>query len=414
MSRNDRQLLQRLGSARDFLSQQVEHKPLYENLICTLDRLANRLQNDSKPLIKIVSPSSSLAENLRAKHEANAELRSLYEFESISPIGQIFPILEDCDLMCLVYEPRREIREHHYNLIRLAKKQDIDLLILVQSQPDIDEADYSRWQRDLDAIAERMLPIACNYFIDFSDTAELELCQRSLIDLATAIASNRQARIASEIIREVKRFFTLETASLWQTVKQINSQYFQDRPLYIFQQQLRQDTQTLNQFRQQLIRDIKQAVNHEKTDLLNPFAVEGLIFSFQQLINSAEVKIVAERDNTYLYLVLAQFPQQPLLHDYILELCQQRVDRILAQQWSNINSVYGGGLELLVERSNRELSKIESLLDYEPKLTPLSQLEQPSLKIDRVIDPYCLKINSRIPLTIALLRVAGFACLSQP
>ena len=386
-------LIERLKQARDFLARNVERQSSYSDLVTTLDSISDRLKSP-KLIVKIVSPSSSLAKSLQTQHEADLHLRSLFEFETVSPISQLQQILENCDLICLLYDKKHVVREHHYKLIELAQKRGIDLLILVQiNKADPHEA-YSNWQRDLNARADSLLPLPFKPFIDLDRPEELDLYQRSLIDLATVLENNRWLRIERNLVWEIKSFFNQKITGSWQAIKQINDKYCEGQPLYLYQQQFRQNTQTSNQFRQQLIRDIKQAINHQKTDLLNPFTVDGLIFNFQQLINSAETKIVTE-DQTYLYLVLTEFPEQPYLHDYVLELCQQRVDRIIADQWSKICCEYGSGLEQLVRQSERQLNKIQPLLS-EPK-TIVSDLKQPSFNLERAVDSFCFKIGTRIP-----------------
>ena len=392
---HDRQIrfFKRLKRVRDLLKQNVNHQPNYRDLIATLESIGDRL-NASKLTLKIVSPSASVATSLQTQHEANEELRSLYDFETVSPISQLKEILQNCDLICLVYQKKHEIRQHHYKLIELAQKRGVDLLILVQQKGD---RKYSDWQQNLDALSDCLLPLPCDPIIDLTHPEELAFFQRSLIDLATVLQQNRLLRIEGDLVREIKHFFSHQTASCWRAIKQTNERYCRGEPLYLYQQQFKQNKQVLNQFRQQLIREIKQALNHEKTDLLNPFVVDGLIFDLQQLINSTEAKIVIETEQTYLYLVLTEFPQQPFIHDYVLELCQQRINEIIADRWLKINCEYAnGGLKQLVEKSNYELNEIQPLLNAEPK-TIVSTSEHPSLDLEQIIDSECLKIGSRIP-----------------
>ena len=403
MNHDRQRLVSRLKRVKDFLEQNVKHQPTYPDLIATLESIGDRL--NSKLTIKIVSPSATLAANIQAQHESNEELRSLYKFETVSPIRQLQQILENCDLICLIYQKRHEIRQHHYKLIELAQKRGVDLLILVQREGDL--AEYSDWQKNLNALADCLLALPFDPIIDFDSPEDLAVFQRSLIDLATVVNQNRLQRIEGDLVREIKRFFHHQTTSCWQAIKQTNARYCAEKPLYLYQQQFNQNKQALNQFRQQLIRDIKQDLNHEKTDLLNPFIVGGLIFDLQQLINSTEAKIAIETEQTYLYLALTEFPQQPFIHDYVLELCQQRINEIISDRWSKINSEYAsGGLQQLLEKSNRELNEIQPLLG-EPKVI-VSTARQPSLDIEQIVDRDCLKIASRIPFDYSFTQSSWF------
>jgi len=405
------QLIDRLKQARDFLDRNVEQQPVYRDLIAVLESIGDRLDS-SAIVVKIVSPSSALAESLRVKHEANECLRSLYEFEAVSPISQIQQILRDCDLICLVYDQKHRIREHHYKLIELARKQGIDLQVMVhRSLSNTDENDCD-WQQDLDALVNSLLPLPFDYFIDLDRPEELNLYQRSLIDLVTVLSNNLSLRIEHNIVREVKSFFNQEITSSWQAIKQINTQYFAGEPLHLYEQKFRQNNQALSQFRQQLIRDIKQDINHEKTDLLNPFTVDSLIFELQQLINSSQARIVTETEQTYLYLALTDFPEQPLLHDYVLKLCQQRVNKIIIDQHQKISCEYGnGGLKGLVERSNRQLNQVEPLLNSEFKTIEQPISNKLTLNLEEIIDIYCLNVGSRIAFDYNFAQSSWFRLL---
>ena len=409
-SKSRLQLIAQLRKAQDFLLRKLETHSAYGDLYETLKTISDRLEAESKPLIKFVSPNAALATSLQTQHQEHEQLQSFYRFASVSPIGQIREILAECDFLCLVYDRQRQLREHHYKLIELARNKNIPLAIAVQprsaeSDPAVDKA----WQQDLDALKGDLILLGKSHFIDYDCPEALAQYQQSLVALADEIERQRHNRIVREVRAAVKTFFESETGRLWQEIRESNSVYLGGQPLHVYQQQFRQDNQAFNQFHQKLIREIKQTLNHLKTDWLNPFAIDGLIFKFQQAIDLAEIKIIPNAEDSYLYLVLPQFPQQPLLHDYILELCQQRANAVLAEQWTKIDSVYeAGGLKLLRERRDRELGKMELLLDAEFLSTLSDPLEQPSLDVTQVIDPYCLEVNSRLAFDYSLTQSSWF------
>lgn len=409
------QLINQIKQAKSFLTQKVETDAVYQELIDTLDSHLNRLTSPRKPLVKIVSPSLVLAESLKVKNEANQKLRSLYEFQVISPISHIHEILQHCDLICLLYDATHQIRQHHHKLIELAQQQDISLVLLVHQakspstvKQDLD-ADWLTPQQDL---LTDWVQLPLKNFLTLDNQQQLDRYQRSLINLSSSTKASLCSRIELEINQRIKLFFNREITDTWQEIKQIREEYLAGEHLFFYQQQLRQTIAQHNQFRQQIIREIKQGINHTKADLLNPFFADNLVFSVRQIIDTALPKTVTEKEETYLYLILDHPSEQPYIHNYVLDFYQQKAAEILTQQWIEINRVYGsGGLEALSERMAQDLESISTLLDAESDFIPPEIIPKPSINLETFIDPYCLKLSSRIIFDYNYLQSSWFRLL---
>ena len=189
-------------------------------------------------------------------------------------------------------------------------------------------------------------------------------------------------------------FFWSKIKIIRQEIQDIDRLDLPNQPPYYYRQ-LKQIGDRLKREKQQTVKIIKQKINCLKADLLNPFRVD-LIFIVQQAVYYSQVKEVREAKDTYLYLTVDRSSDR-YLHDYIFELCQQKIDEIIAFQWSQINYVYGdGGVQNLLHKVDYELTTISPLFNLQDDTTALVTVKHPSLDLATIIDLDCLKFNSRI------------------
>ena len=357
---------------------------------CELIESLNFLRDDlntAKPVVKIVSPSLSLADNFRQKNLADSQLRSLYEFQTIAPINNIQQIVRHCDLICLIYYFKNTAKKHHQKLIELARQNNIGSIVLVRKPDRNIQASLSSWLKAQDCLLDEVqLPL--DNFIDLNQPSDINTCQQ-LFRRSRKLLENRFiARHQQELKTLIKVFFDGQIASIEPHHSLL------DKPPHHYRPQLEQISNCVKQEKQQLVTRIKQDINNIKLDLLNPFITESLMFSVRQTIDLATIKVVPEAEVTYLYLTLNNSVQPRYIHDYVIELCQQKLEEIIAFQWSQIEYVYGGGLNSSIAKVNDELKTITNLVDLENNFLVLSQA--PSLNLTELIDIDCLKENSRI------------------
>ena len=377
-------LVDRIEQIKDYLVREAKFE--YQELIEDLNSLREELHT-AKPVVKIVSPSPPLANNFQTKI-LTSQLRSRFEFQVCAPITDIQQIVRHCDLICLIYYFKNTVNKQQQKLVELARQNNLDSILLVR-QPDrnIQDANLSSWLKAQDYwLDEVQLPL--DDLIDLNQPSDLEIYQqllwRSLETLKTRFVARHQQKLKSAI--EV--FFNRQIAS-------IESFYLlPDKPPNHYRQQLEQISNGIRQEKQQLLTTIRQNINYLRLDLLNPFMTESLMFSIRQIIDLATIKVVPEAGVIYLYLTVNHSVQTRYIHDYVIELCQQRIEEIIAFQWSQIEYVYGGGINSLIAKVNDELKTITNLLDSENDFLVLSQ--PPNLNLTELIDLDCLKENSRI------------------
>ena len=242
------------------------------------------------------------------------------------------------------------------------------------------------------------MQLPLNNFIDFNNYQQIGIYQQLLVHLSESAMDKLIARSKQTTKATIEHFINHKIKDVRQEVKYLKSKYLQNLQPSCYKQQFRQNINQLNKLKQQIIKAIQLDINHSKADLLNPFLVNSLISSVQQIIYSSQTKIVKEAEDTYIYLTLANSFKAEYIHNYIIELCQQKVNELMIWQWSQINYVYAeGGLQTLITKMNAQLNVISSLLTSEIDLPVLTVSEKhPNLNLEQIIDSNCLKLNSRI------------------
>ena len=375
----------------EYLTQKAETESDYLELIKSLNSV-REFQQASKPVVKFLSPSATLAENI-AKKLYDLELRSLFEFQVVSPINDVRSIVQSSDLICFIYYFKHRVQQHHLRAIELARQDNLDVILLVR-QPDTKSEDTSvvNWLAAQFPF-NRHLQLPSDNFIDLNNPSHPSICQQHLVRLSASANRRFNARVNLKCQSIVRDFFDLKLLGIQQKTEHLNGSYIQQKPK-LRQQQIR-EIERFKREKQQVITAIKQDINCFKSELINPFQADSLAFTVQQLIYFARVKIVRE-DRTYLYLTVDRSANAEYIHDYILNLCQQKLDEIIAFQWQKIECIcVQYNLPTIVDRLNRELNCISPQLSLETVATA-SFSQKPSFDLKQIINYDCLKLNSRI------------------
>ena len=376
----------------DYLAVQTEAESSYPKLIESLKSVVENGQVE-RPIIKIISPSTSLARSLAIKCQQNLQLRSLFKFQIVSPIDKVKQIVRDCGLICLIYYFKHSILKHHRRLIELAQQENISLILLVrQPQEKLEDTSVLNWLADKDYAGDRQVRLALDSFIDLNDAGHLDLVCQQLVQLSASANKRLAISIKLKTKATIKDFFQQEIADVRREIARLK-QLYPEKP-HEYRQQLRQIGERLNREKQQILAAIRQDLNCSKSDMLNAFKLDSLPFMVQQLIYFSHIKLVREGNKNYLYLLSDRSSNAEYLHDYVIDLCQRKVDNLIATQWQKIDRVYAESeLNPILEQINNEL-RIYSVLATE---SPKHYFDrQPNLNLKRVIDYECLRLNSRI------------------
>ena len=391
-----------LERAINYLRQQTE-ADTYSKLIESLE-LVVKNQID-EPVVKILSPSASLAQSLVTKIQHDSQLRSRFKFQVVAPINKVGQIVRDCDLICLIYYFEHSILPHHRRLIELAQKDKIETILLVNRPQKPTDDRIANWLAAKGCSGDRQLTLALDYFIDLNNDRDLDFLRQQLGQLSESANQRLRSRIDTKAETMVRQFFQQKIAEIRQEITQLKQLYPQQP--YYYRQKLGQADRKLNREQQQRTTAIKQNLHHLKSDLLNPFQPDSLSFMVQQLIHFSQPKLVREQGKNYLYLVRDRSGNSEYLHGYVFELCQQKVDVLITVQWSKINC-----LSVKKELStivNQEEFNIYPFWDTEfpPRLSL-----QPSLDIEQIIDRECLKSHSKMVFDYHFSQTSWFRLLS--
>ena len=393
------QIINNIERITKYLGQRVNKEPAYNELIESLNVAVSNLEAASKPVVKIVSPSATLANNLQTKNQANRELRSLYEFQVVSPINNLREIVQNCDLICLIYFYKQNIIKQHQQLIRLAQQEKITLVLVVK-QPDakLQDSSLSNWLQRQNFTVVDQLQLPLNNLLDFNNEQHLQIYQEFLIQLSASTQESFLTRSKQKVAATIKSFIHQRITSIKQEIEYLQSIYLQELPPSSFEKKLRSTINQLNKEKQQIIKNIKLNINYSKSSLLNPFRADSLVTQVTQMIDDSKIKIVKETGKYYLYLILNKSLTAEYIHDQIIEICQQKTDDIINWQWLQINNVSEeGSLETLAAITHDKLNIINPLLTSSDKLSRLAFAGKcPSLDLEQIINYDYLKYNSRI------------------
>ena len=393
------ELVEKLEKSKNYLSKRSKSGIDYSELIEQINSKIDFINQNSKLVIKIVSTSKDLALKLQAKSEANYSLRSLYNFETIFPFKNLPKIVSNCDAIVFVLRSDGVINNHQYRLINLAIKKKVHLIVLLQQGENslsITSNNYLKSQNYADI--EKYLLLKDTFF-DLNNTLHLQFYRDFLIDLTTRLKNRFVRHNFQETIDLVNLFFNNKRSKNWQKIKQIKTTHLEQREAENYRQQILAKTfKQIEKQQQQKVLSIKQALNQSRSCYTNPFMPDSWMFELQEIIERSQVKLVKEKTETYLYLVIENGKSTEYLHSYILNFFQEKATEVLKSQWSKINYIYAeGGLESFVIEANQKIALISLLNDSDTEKNKIVfDFEPfPRLDINNIVDLQCFKIHSR-------------------
>ena len=409
------ELINKLEKSKSYLTEKSEPPLNYSNLIDKVDLKIKFLQEHSKPVIKLVSTAKNSVLNLKVKSEDNLKLRSLYHFEAVSPFKNLSEIVNNSQVIFIIFRSDRTITKHQHKLIDLARKKQVDLFILIErfktSNSPASLRQYIELQNYTDI--KKILWLE-NEFFDCNNPQQIETYQQFLIERAERSRKTFILHHYSETIDLIENYFTRQKNSNWRKIKQIKAERLKGREVNNYQQQI--ITKTFNkiaQQQQQQILSIKQKINQSRSYYTNPFIFDSWTFELQEIIERSQVKLVKEKTETYLYLVVEKGDRSEYIHSYILNLLQEKVTQTLKLQWSEINYTYAEGLNALVTEIEQKIASIDLLDLSETKNSKITFNSEffPELDLSKIVDLSCFRANSRLIFDYSYTQSSWFKLL---
>ena len=394
------ELVEKLERTKSYLCKKSEPGINYSELIEQINSKIIFLEKNSRLVVKLVSTSKNIVLKLKAKSEADYNLRSLYNFEAVSPFRNFSEIVSNCDAIFLIFQSDKIITKHQYKLIKLAKKKKVSLFISIEQSINSSSTTLSHYIKSQDYTDIEEYLFLKDSFFELDNIIHIELFQQFLTNAATKLKEKFVRNNVREIINSVNLFFSHKKTKNWQKIEQIKQTYLEKREVNNYQQQVL--TKTFNKLerqQQQKVLSIKQAINQSRSYYTNPFICDSWMFELQELIERSQIKLVKDKTETYLYLVVENDKCYEYLHSYVLNLFQERVTKALKSQWSKINYIYTeGGLEAWVVEANHKIASITLLNNFEiEKNKIIFNLEPlPEININNIVDFQSFRANSKI------------------
>lgn len=395
------EVINKLEKIKDYLLKKSVSETSYIELIDKLQSRIEHLQENSKLNIKIVGISPDLITELKAKSEVNQELRSHYNFITISPIENITEIFRDCSAIFFVFKSDKSITKHQLKIIDLARKRNIPLSILIEQDNCQDfSINFQEYIKSQDYLDLDKFIFPKDSFFEIDNTKHIESYKNLLIDHANILQRKYIAKQIREVNLEINFFYEQEDDLICSEVKKVKQDNLQGKEVHLYRQHtLTKIFNKINQQQQNKVLYIKQAINHNKSSCLNSFLPDSWFFELQEIIERSQVKLVKEKSKTYLYLTVENNGQQEFIHNYILDLYQHKITDYLNLQWSNINYLYeAGGFNSFIDDVNHNIADINILKDVEQELINVDFNPEPipTLNLNKIINRHCLKNNSKL------------------
>ncbi|MBW4421096.1 MAG: FHA domain-containing protein [Myxacorys californica WJT36-NPBG1] len=190
-------------------------------------------------------------------------------------------------------------------------------------------------------------------------------------------SSTKLQRILSQTIlitTEVSQVFSNKKEKLEQEIEKVKAQQLQGHRKSIEDVSLL--SKAINEQKIGLLRAIESSVSHAKQDLLDDFLADSILQKIQELVDSLEAQIFKQEGKKYLELRAKGVESN--VNDFIVQFCESELLKWVDEEWRKILKEYGnGGLESLVESSNRLLKKVcaNSNKDFTVKIKRRLELE---------------------------------------
>lgn len=392
-------LISSLEQSKQYLSTRVENVSSYQDLVNFFDSRLEFLHRHERLKVKILSPDQTLAVDLKTRSENDHKLRSLYSFQVVATLKNIPQILNNCAVICLIYNSTEAIPKRHLRLIETAINKNFSLLILVVSYQEASKPSLETWlSLQVSGVREQSL-LSLAHVINLDNLQQIKFYRDFLMDKSNFFREQVLTQQVQEIKSQIKNFFGDQKQLLWREIAQIKENYFTGKEVHHYRQnKLKNIFNQIDRLQQQEFNDLKQNIHQCRQRYLNPFLADSWMFELDNLVESSEVKVVRENKEQYLYLVVEYQRKPEYLYRFIFEYYQTKITKELELQWSKIVNVDGQGkLEQIIAKLNHKLSEITILEDSINQAIALNlNLELlPKLDLHTMLDLYCLKLSSR-------------------
>ena len=341
-----KRLVNKVEQINDYLVDRIEREPNYHDFIQELKLIITNFQQ-TKLNIKFVSKFVTLAEQLKQISQQQFTDRSLYKFQTVSDLSNIDNILENCDVLCLVCDSQTNICQLDKKLIRRASKRNICQTILTVER--VKDERHKAFQNNCPGIRNWLA--RQNYHnikmfflsLDLEQNCDLSEQINNYYYFLEKLLFNREAKLEASInqiiTQKVTQLLTQHKRTVWHQIQQtkidlrnLQQEYSQHKSSLLLQD---------NQNKQQnSFKKLKQKIDREKINIVNPFIPDSLIYKVSKLVDRSEVSLLKESQQQYLHLIIKEKDFSQRLITVVIDLCQEELANWVAEKWQEIEQVY--------------------------------------------------------------------------
>jgi|GEM_PF-5244893 len=308
-------------------------------------------------------------------------------------------LLKECDIFVLVYQPNEPINSEEIELLKAGIKTNISKIIIVVASEE--EPHGEKEKTNITALqnwvqsnnrSKVISLIFCS--LQSGETTLLKYLQL-LEQMFGEITPNNLKDIMKEITAKIDKVFNHREEYLQAQIKQASSASLQGLSEAEFKQQVNNVFKEISQDKEQTVRLLKQEVTQSRSELLNPFKTNSLIYKLEKFIEKLKTSKGKDGENVYVRLYEEGMSESESIHERIIAIVKTELTQWMQDEWDKItNSYANNGLNGLVLRNKIVISKV--IPHFSSSKTSFQPGEAPSFDLESFLDVSVLTGTSKV------------------
>lgn len=345
------------------------------------------LQPDDRITLGYSEPTDRSAE-LIFKFEYNvASLQSHpggFANQASDPNESLYKELIDCDILCLAINPTMPVADMEKRLILRATQQrvfkiiaivDVSAIAREPERVNSNIADFKQWLKIQNLQVAVALPLILLHPFYPSPEPMTELapnvqqeCDRFrqfLEQLAIGkideILMQRIGKKIKEQIAILEQAFAEKEATL-KTLIAKSIALPPNTDLDELDRQIRKTFKQVTENKEKLFREIRIELNKSKSELIDGFSKESLLYHIKQFTDELQPVVTKEKDQVSLRLNSDKMIKSHTIHTHMNRLCYGDMSQGAKDEWQRVFATYGeGGLQSIFQRTHAAFDFIPGL-----------------------------------------------------
>lgn len=316
-----------------------------------------------------------------------------------SPKFDSVNLLKECDILVLVYQPNEPINSAEIEVLKAAIKTNIiKIVIVVASEENPHEEEektnitaLQNWVQSNNRSKVISLIFGSLQSEEATPVKYLQLLEQMFAE----ITPNNLKDIMKEITGKIDRVFNQREEYLQAKIKQASSASLQGMNESEFKQQVNNVFKDISQDKEQTLRQLKQEVTQSRSELLNSFKTNSLVYKLEKIIEKLKTSKGNNGENVYVRLYQEGMSESESIHERIIAIVKTELTQWMQDEWDKItNSYANGGLNGLALRNKTALNQV--MPHFSSSQTSFQPAEAPGFDLEAFLDVSVLTGTSRV------------------